>query len=51
VVLPKDLSSDEVMIRLTVRTPDELENLLGALQRRTEEIKALLEALGGSDEI
>ncbi|MGO9059757.1 MAG: hypothetical protein ACLQU2_20610 [Candidatus Binataceae bacterium] len=51
VVLPKDLSSDEVMIRLTVRTPAELENLLDALRKRTEEIKALLEALGGSDEI
>ncbi len=51
VVLPKDLSSDEVMIRLTVRTPAELENLLGALKGRTDELKALLEALGGSDEI
>ena len=49
VVLPKDLSSDEVMIRLTVRTSAELENLLAALADRTEQIKALLESLGGSD--
>jgi hypothetical protein len=46
-VLPKDLSSDEVMIRLTVRTPAELENLLAAIVDRREEIKALLGALGG----
>jgi hypothetical protein len=50
VVLPKDLSSDEVMIRLTVRTPAELENLLVVLADRKEDIKALLEALGGCDE-
>ena len=51
IVLPKDLSSDEVMIRLTVRTPAELDNLLAALCGRKEELKALFEALGGSDEI
>jgi len=51
VVLPKDLSSDEVMIGLTVRTPAELENLLEALKGRADKLKALLEALGGSDEI
>jgi hypothetical protein len=51
VVLPKDLSSDEVIIRLTARTPAELENLLQALHDRKAELKALLHALGGSDEI
>ena len=51
VVLPKDLSSDEVMIRLTVRTPAELDNLLAALHKRKEELSALFEVLGGSDEI
>ena len=50
VVLPKDLSSDEVMIRLTVRSPAELENLLVVLADRKPDIKALLEALGGCDE-
>jgi len=50
VVLPKDLSSDEVMIRLTVRSPAELENLLVVLADRKPDIKALLEALGGYDE-
>jgi hypothetical protein len=51
VVLPRDLSSDEVMIRLTARSPAELENLLAALSGRTEKLKALLRMLGGSDEI
>lgn len=50
-VLPKDLSSDEVMIRLTVRTSAELETLLEALNGRRKELRKLLEALGGSDEI
>ena len=39
------------MIRLTVRTPAELDNLLAALRGRKEELGALFEALGGSDEI
>jgi hypothetical protein len=51
VVLPKDLSSDELMIRVTVRSAAELEKLLAALAERSEEIKALVEALGGSHEI
>ncbi len=51
VVLPKDLSSDELMIRVTVRSEAELEKLLAALVERREEIKALIEALGGSHEI
>lgn len=51
VVLPKDLSSDEVMIRMTVRTAAELDKLSAALMEHREEIKALIEALGGSDEI
>ncbi len=51
VVLPKDLSSDEVMIRMTVRTAGELDKLSAALMEHREEIKALIEALGGSDEI
>ncbi len=51
VVLPKDLSSDEVMIRMTVRTAAELERLLAALTEHQQELQALIEALGGSDEI
>ncbi len=50
-VLPKDLSSDELIIRLTVRTAAELDKLLAALAERKVEIKALIEALGGSDEV
>jgi hypothetical protein len=51
VVLPKDLSSDELMIRLTVSSAAELDKVLAALTERKEEIKALIEALGGSNEI
>lgn len=51
VVLPKDLSSDELMIRLTVGTGAKLDKLLAALAERKDELKALIEALGGSDEI
>jgi hypothetical protein len=51
VVLPKDLSSDELVFRLTVRTATELDKLLAALAQRKEEIKALIETLGGSDEM
>ena len=51
VVLPKDLGSDELMIRMTMRRAAELEKLLAALAERREEIQALIEALGGSHEI
>jgi len=51
VALPKDLSSDELMIRLTVRSAGELDRLLAALAARKEKIKALIEVLGGSDEV
>jgi hypothetical protein len=51
VVLPKDLSSDELMIRVTARSAVELETLIAALGMHKEEIKAVIEALGGSDEI
>ncbi|HEV3112164.1 MAG TPA: hypothetical protein VGY99_16885 [Candidatus Binataceae bacterium] len=50
-LLPKDLSSDELRIRVTVRSAAELEKLLAALAECREEIKALIEGLGGSDEI
>ena len=50
-VLPKDLSSDELTIRIKVRTPAELENLLDALQSRVAGLVGILEALGGADEI
>ena len=51
VVLPKDLSSDELTIRMTVRTTAEFEKLLEALRAREEELKALVEAIGGSYEL
>jgi hypothetical protein len=51
VVLPRDLSSDELMVRLTARTASEFQKLLRALINNQERIEALIEKLGGSDEI
>jgi len=36
---------------LTVRSAGELDRLLAALAARKEKIKALIEVLGGSDEV
>ncbi len=51
VVLPKDLSSDELMVRLTAHSASELDKLLQALVDNRQQIAALIEKLGGSDEI
>ncbi len=50
-VLPKDLGSDELMVRLTAHRASEFEMLLQALVENRERIEALIEKLGGSDEI
>jgi hypothetical protein len=51
VVLPKDLGSDELTIRMTARSASEFQKLLEALSARKEELKALIEVLGGSYEV
>ncbi len=51
VVLPRDLSSDELTIRLTVRSAAELDRTLAALAQRREQLKAMIGMLGGADEI
>jgi hypothetical protein len=51
VVLPKDLGSDELMVRLTARSGAEFERLLKTLLAKREQIQSLIETLGGSDEI
>jgi hypothetical protein len=51
VVLPKDLSSDELLVRLTAHSQSEFEKLLQALVDNREPIQALIAKLGGSDEI
>lgn len=48
VVLPRDLGSDELMVRLTARSAGEFEKLLQALADRREQIKSIIETLGGS---
>jgi hypothetical protein len=50
VVLPHDLSSDELLIRLSPRTPAEFDRQLEALREQANELKRLIAALGGSDE-
>jgi hypothetical protein len=51
VVLPRDLGSDELMLRLTARSAGEFETLLQVLLEKREQIKSLIENLGGSDEL
>jgi len=49
--LPRDLGSDELMLKLTARSAGEFETLLQALLEKREQIKSLIENLGGSDEL
>jgi hypothetical protein len=51
VVLPKDLASDELIIRLTVHSATELDQLLAALPQRQDQIKTLIQMLGGAGQI
>ncbi len=50
VVLPKDLSSDELVIRLRARTGAQLKRLVAALAGREDELVRLARMLGGEDE-
>lgn len=45
--LPKDLGSDELTVSLRVRSADELDKLVGALNRSSAEIARIIELLGG----
>ena len=49
-VLPRDLGSDELVIRMTLHSAADFEQQLAALADRTQKIKAVIEALGGSPE-
>ncbi len=49
VVLPKDLNSDELVIRLSVRSPDELHRLTNVLTEKRDALARLVKMLGGGD--
>jgi len=51
VLLPRELSSDELTIRLTVSDADGLERLLNMLMEKRGELARILAMLGGSDEV
>jgi hypothetical protein len=51
VVLPGDLSSDELQIRLSARRPEDLRLQIAALQARLAQLEQVLSLLGGADEI
>ena len=49
VVLPKDLGSDELMIRISARTGRELENLIDALAAKKSGLVRIAKLIGGQD--
>jgi hypothetical protein len=51
VVLPRELSSDELTIQLTVSDAAGLERLLGMLMEKRGELTRILSMLAGSDEV
>ncbi len=50
-LLPKDLSSDELKIQLTVRSASQLEAALRGLEERRPKLARILELLGGEHEL
>lgn len=51
VVLPKDLHSDELIVRLSARTGRELRELLKALREKEDELVRIAGMLSGDDEV
>jgi hypothetical protein len=50
-LLPRELSSDELTIQLTVSDADGLERLLNMLMENRGELARILAMLGGNDEV
>jgi len=50
VVLPKDLGSDELTIRISARTPSEMENALDAVAAKKPELMRVVKLIGGDDQ-
>jgi hypothetical protein len=51
VVLPRELGSDELVVRLSARTADEMARLIRALAAREQELARIAAMLGGDDEV
>lgn len=51
VVLPRELASDELVVRLTARTADEMARLIRALGAKERELARIAAMLGGDDEV
>jgi hypothetical protein len=51
IVLPANLSSDEVRIELTAHGGAELQRLVGALMVKSTELGRIADLLGGTDEV
>ena len=51
IVLPRELSSDDLTIQLTVSDAEGLERLLMMLMEKRGELARILAMLGGSDEV
>jgi hypothetical protein len=51
VVLPQDLSSDELRIEISAHSGAELEKLIGAIEKNTTALKRIARMLGGADEV
>ena len=51
VLLPKDLSSDELRIEIRVRSGDELDEAAASIGRSRDALKRIIAALGGEDEV
>lgn len=50
-VLPRELSSDELTIQLTVSDAEGLERLLGMLKEKQSDLERIFSMLGGDDEV
>jgi hypothetical protein len=50
VMLPKDLSSDELVIRVTARTASEVESLIDALGAKKSGLVRIAKLIGGDDD-
>jgi hypothetical protein len=51
IILPKDLHSDELVVRLSARTGNEVRRLLGSLAERQAELARIADMLGEEDEV
>ncbi len=51
VVLPRELGSDELEVRLSARTPEDMARLIRALGAKEKELARIAAMLGGDDEV